>query len=155
MAVSPKVQIDAFREEFLTELPLLAREYVDTARAEGTTAAYEKVMNTALKVIDGLEVQKQKDIYANLPVINITFGPAMQMATQIEATPEERPAIEAGDITTVEPKETWPFPRSARDEGAAKSAHALPEDPLQLLEASEDDETLTALSLASSAMALD
>lgn len=142
MAVVPKVQIDLFREEFLAELPQLAREYVDTARAEATTAAYEKVMNTALKVIDGLEVQKQKDIYANLPVINISFGPGMQMATQVEAS-KEVPAIEATDV---EPKETWPFPTSA---------HALPDNPLELLEAPADPEMQLALDLASSALALD
>lgn len=149
MAVVPKVQIDAFREEFLQELPQLAREYVDTARAEATTAAYEKVMNTALKVIDGLEVQKQKDVYANLPVIHISFGPGMEMATQVEL-PKEVPAL----VEDVTPKETWPFPQSA---------HTLPDDPLELLAAPdignpispEDDETLNALSLASSAMALD
>jgi hypothetical protein len=148
MASVPKVQIDAFREEFLQELPQLAREYVDTARAEATTAAYEKVMNTALKVIDGLEVQKQKDIYANLPIINITFGPGMQMATQVEAAPVEAPAIEDATV-----KDEWPFPHSGRGDEPV-SATALPDNPLELLE-TQVDETLEALNLASSAMALE
>lgn len=146
--VVPKDQIDLFRQEFLTELPSLAREYVDTARSEGTTASYEKVMNTALKVIEGLEVEKKKDVYANLPVIHVSFGPGMQMTTEVVPEP-----VVPDEVTDVTPKS--PFASSA-----SKDFGTLPDNPLDLLSgpepaSEEDDDTLRALSLAGSAMALD
>lgn len=144
----PKEKIDAFRREFLDELPDLAREYIDTARAESTTAGYEKVMNTALKVIEGLQVQERKDIYANLPVIHVTFGPSMEMATQIAPAP----VPDADQVVDVEVKS--PFGSSA-----SKDFGTLPPDLLDLLPApvptAAEQETLDALALAGSAMALD
>lgn len=144
--VVPQEQISQFRQEFLTELPSLAREYIDTARSEATTAAFEKVMNTALKVIEGLEVQQKKDVYANLPVIHVHFGPAMEMATTVE------PAAVAA-VTDVEPKVQSPFHTSS-----SAAFGTLPDDPLDLLPAPstpEEEEVLASLSLASSAMALE
>lgn len=148
--VVPKDQIDQFRQEFLQELPILAREYIDTARAEATTAAFEKVMNTALKVIEGLEVEKKKDVYANLPVIHVSFGPGMQLATTVEPAPEAAPE----DVTDVEAKPVKsPFGTSSRENWE------LPDDPTKLLEPvpvdPDDAATLAALNLAGSAMALD
>ena len=148
MDATPRQQIDGFRQEFLRELPLLAREYVDVARSEGTTAAYEKVMNTALKVIEGLQVQEKKDPYANLPVINITFGPGMQLATQVEPAPLPEPQVQ-----DVQPKVASPFASSS-----SAAFGTLPDDPVDLLPAPADPESaevLAALDLAANAMVLD
>lgn len=142
LTAEPKAQIDAFRQEFLAELPALAREYVDTARAEQTTAAYEKVMNTALKVIEGLAVQEKKDPYANLPVIHVSFGPGMQMATVVEAPAAQEPETAPGVIDV--------------------QVKALPDDVLDLLPTpdaaaptEEEAAVLATLDLAASLMALD
>lgn len=148
-----KVRIDAFRQEFLEELPALAREYIDTARSEATTAAFEKVMNTALKVIEGLQVQEKKDQYANLPVIHVSFGPGMQMATLVEAAPspgsDPLPGAPSADIEDAVVKS--PFQTSASSEFGT-----LPPDPLALLDDTPGaQETLAVLNLAASAMALD
>lgn len=158
---SPKAKLDEFRKEFLDELPNLAREMIDTARAEGTTAAYEKVMNTAMKVVEGVQVDVKKDQYANLPVIHVSFGPGMQMATTI--TPAA-PVVElAGDeVVDVEPRQpASPFRTSASQ--AFGTAPALPDDPLDLLaeptadpvRTQDEDAVLEALTMAGSALALD
>lgn len=157
---SPKAKLDAFRKEFLDELPSLAREMIDTARAEGTTQAYEKVMNTAMKVVEGVQVDVKKDQYANLPVIHVSFGPGMQMATTI-TTPA--PEIPTADVVDVQAKETVfsPFRTSASAEFGTAPAQ-LPDDPLDLLadpataaSTQDEDAVLEALTLAGSAMALD
>lgn len=144
----PKDQIEAFRREFFQELPSLAREYIDTARSEGTTQAYEKVMNTAFKAIEGLEVERKKDVYANLPVIHVSFGAGVQMTQVVE------PPTPAADVTDAEPRPVKsPFASSA-----AKAWDELPDNPTDLLPSTlspEEQATLQALNLAGSAMALE
>lgn len=143
------MKIAQFRKEFLEDLPELGRAYRETALAEGTTAAMEKVMNTALKVIEGLEVEKKKDVYANLPVIHVSFGPGMLATTTVEPAPQ--PTADTTDVVDVEPKS--PFKDSS-----SREFNTLPEDVTELLpapESAEDAAILEALSLGSSAMALD
>ena len=155
-----KSQVLEFRNTLLDELPLLARQYIDTARAEATTAAYEKVMNTALKVIEGLEVEKAKDKYANLPTINFILGADMQITTTVDA-PAPTPVPKSPDVTDVTPKDPLNPEESA----------SLPHDPLELLHGHEEpdalpsqdaqaeqrrqEETLLTLELAGSALAMD
>lgn len=114
-------KIEQFRQELVDELPTLARQYIDTARAEATTAAFEKVMNTALKVIEGLEVEKAKDKYANLPVINFVIGPDMHVTATVEPAPPVVDA-QAREVTTQTPA----------------LAEALPTNPLELLDGQEE-----------------
>jgi hypothetical protein len=143
-----KAKIAQFRQEFLNELPALAREYIDTARAESTTQAFEKVMNTAVKVIEGLQVAEKADKYANLPVINFTIGAGVQVTT-IEAAAQV-PAVPNPDVTDVEPKPVSPFKDSGHD-------WSLPDNPTDLLPSPDEPgaaATLAALDLASGAMAL-
>lgn len=164
VATRQKTQVAEFRDIFLDELPVLAAQYIDVARAEGTTAAYEKVMNTALKVIEGLEVAKKADPYANLPTINFHIGADMAVTATIEAA---KPDVVDVEAKRVDPE--WPFPRD----------NPLPDNPLELLhetvqaepirqekpsaalrqegaaDEGREEETLRALDLAASAMALD
>lgn len=115
-----KANVKAFRDVFLRELPSLAQEYVDIARAESTTAAMEKVMNTALKVVEGLQVDQAKNPYANLPVINFHIGADAVVTTTVE------PPLEVVEDVT---------PKSPFGASAAKAwDEPLPDDPLALLE---------------------
>lgn len=140
-------KLAAFRKEFIDELPNLAREMIDQARAEESVQAYERVMNVALKVVDGLQVQDKKDIYANLPVIHMTINGG---TVTTEVTPA---ALPAADVTDVEPKVQSPFGTSAAREWQ------LPDDPSEILpgpDPSPEDVAaeLAALDLAAGAMAL-
>jgi hypothetical protein len=141
-------KLAAFRKEFIDELPNLAREMIDIARAEETVQAYEKVMNVALKVVEGLAVQEKKDPYANLPVIHMTINGGT-VHTQVEAAPAA-PALPTADIEDATPKS--PFASSA------SKTWELPDDPTEILPAVPDlddtQATLNALDAAAGAMAL-
>lgn len=127
-------KLTAFRQEFVDELPALAREMIDMARAENTTQAYEKVLNTAMKVVEGMQVAQKADPYANLPVIHMHIG-SNTITTVVKA-----PAIQEapGDVIDVEATLT-PMP-------ALENAPEPSEDELAVL---------ADLDLAASAMALD
>jgi hypothetical protein len=143
-------KLASFRKEFIDELPNLAREMIDIARAEETVQAYEKVMNVALKVVEGLQVQDKKDPYANLPVIHMTINGGT-VHTQVEAAPAA-PALPDADIEDVTPRVQSPFGSSA------SKAWELPDDPTEILPAVPDlddtQATLNALDAAAGAMAL-
>lgn len=120
-----KAAIAEFRRVFIDDLPDLAREYIDTARAEKTTAAMEKVMNTALKVIEGLQVDQAKNPYANLPVINFHIGSDTTVTTSVE-----QPAL----VEDVTPRRVVsPFQTSAAKAWDETTPESLPADPLDLL----------------------
>lgn len=139
-----------FRREILDELPNLAREMIDVARAEATPQAYEKVLNIALKTVEGMQVQEKKDPYANLPVIHMTINGG-SVTTQVSA-PEPIAAIDV-QATVLPDAPTSPFGASA------SKTWAMPADPTELLDSTPMDAdqqaVLDALTAAGSAMVMD
>jgi hypothetical protein len=141
--MSEKAPIERARERLLEQLPALVDEYIDTARAEGTTQAFDRLMGFALKAVDGLQVDPKAGQYANLPVIHVSFGPGMQL--------------------TVEPGQAPPAPLPLVEEVTDATPPAvLPDDPLDLLPAPEptptelaEREVLEALAAAGSAMVME
>lgn len=65
-------QLEAGRDVMVTAMPALVQEFIDVCRATGTPAAYQKLMETALKFVPDMKVADKADPYANLPVINYT-----------------------------------------------------------------------------------
>lgn len=153
MDAADKSNIDLARERLLSELPDLVEQYIDTARTEGTTQAYDRLMGFALKAIEGLQVNAKPDPYANMPVIHVSFGSNMQMVTTVEAAPEETPVPVLPNIVDAVAK----LPAPAAQEAPLQ---ALPDDPLELLDApppasAEEQAVLDALAGSLTAMAFD
>lgn len=65
-------QLEAGRDVMVSAMPALMQEFIDVCRATGTPAAYQKLMETALKFVPDMKVADKADPYANLPVINYT-----------------------------------------------------------------------------------
>jgi hypothetical protein len=112
-------QIAQLRTKLAESVEFAWDRFIDAAEAEGTTQAWQRVVSEMAKQLPGLAVQEKKDPYANLPTINFTIGPNMQLTATVEAAPSE-----AVEVVDVEAKEATNVAEIA----------ALPEDTLALLD---------------------
>ena len=105
-----RAKIDVFVQRYIDVLGQISTEHIDATRADGSAAAYEKLGNFCLKIIDGLQVDP-KDGFDRLATLHVTFGDGFTSTISPAMNPNlgpqlSRPSSTAhpGDVQDVSPR---------------------------------------------------
>lgn len=148
-----RAKIDVFVQRYIDALDQISTDHIDATRADGSAAAYEKLGNFCLKIIDGLQVDP-KDGFDRLATLHVTFGDGFTSTIVPAIVPAMvQPVQPPADIQDVKPKPAepaapWPFPKPEPGQTLARSLSpesralvgVLMAEPLPPILSAEDQE---------------